>query len=170
MSLIRFTIFSRGDSHRSVQRSCIFVRSRDFLKQRKRNRTSRCHRKGTSCTEILEGTTVDQLLLSLLSKVFDPIVLVAPFTVSARLLSKDVWRLHMVRYGLMYFSAKWLSVCPLGAQRYKTWTVDNSSELFFWFVWALGVTRLRWQSQKCSTQLHFCALSWLPQTTEKEQN
>ena len=33
-----------------------------------------------------------RLVLSLVSKVFDPIGLVAPFTVTARLLLKDIWR------------------------------------------------------------------------------
>ena len=32
------------------------------------------------------------MVLSLVSKVFDPIGLVAPFTVGARLLLKDIWR------------------------------------------------------------------------------
>ena len=35
-----------------------------------------------------------RLVLSLVSKVFDSVGLVAPFTVEARLLLKDVWRLH----------------------------------------------------------------------------
>ena len=35
---------------------------------------------------------MQRLVLSLVSKVFDPIGLVAPFTVGARLLLKDIWR------------------------------------------------------------------------------
>ena len=34
------------------------------------------------------------LVLTLVSKVFDPIGLVAPFTVGARLLLKDIWRVR----------------------------------------------------------------------------
>ena len=34
-----------------------------------------------------------RLVLSLVAKAFQPIVLVAPFTATARLLSKDMWRL-----------------------------------------------------------------------------
>ena len=35
-----------------------------------------------------------RIILSLVSAVYDPIGLVAPYTVSARLLLKDIWRLH----------------------------------------------------------------------------
>ena len=35
-----------------------------------------------------------RLVLSIVSKIFDSIGLVSPFTVKARLLLKDVWRLH----------------------------------------------------------------------------
>ena len=35
-----------------------------------------------------------RLVLSLVSKVYDPIVLVAPFTFGARLILKDIWHVH----------------------------------------------------------------------------
>ena len=46
--------------------------------------------RGTSCT--ITKSLTQRLVLSLVSKVFDPIGLVAPFTVGARLLLKDIWR------------------------------------------------------------------------------
>ena len=46
--------------------------------------------RGTSCT--ITKFLTQRLVLSLVSKVFDPIGLVAPFTVGARLLLKDIWR------------------------------------------------------------------------------
>ena len=46
--------------------------------------------RGTSST--VAKSLTQRLLLSLVSKVFDPIGLVAPFTVDARLLLKDIWR------------------------------------------------------------------------------
>ena len=45
---------------------------------------------GTSST--VTKSLAQRLVLSLVSKVFDPIGLVAPFTVGARLLLKDIWR------------------------------------------------------------------------------
>ena len=45
---------------------------------------------GTSST--VAKSLTQRLVLSLVSKVFDPIGLVAPFTVGARLLLKDIWR------------------------------------------------------------------------------
>ena len=45
---------------------------------------------GTSSTETQSLT--QRLVLSIVSKVFDPIGLVAPFTVGAQLLLKDIWR------------------------------------------------------------------------------
>ena len=47
--------------------------------------------RGTSCA-ITKSLTQRLVVLSLVSKVFDPIGLVAPFTVGARLLLKDIWR------------------------------------------------------------------------------
>ena len=49
-------------------------------------------RRGISCDS--SKAVTQRLSLSLIAKVFDPIGLVAPFTVTARLLLKDVWRLH----------------------------------------------------------------------------
>ena len=46
--------------------------------------------RGTSCA--ITKSLSQRLVLSLVSKVFDPIVLVALFTVGARLLLKDIWR------------------------------------------------------------------------------
>ena len=46
--------------------------------------------RGTSST--VTKSLTQRLVLSLVSKVFDPIGLVAPFTVGARLLLKDNWR------------------------------------------------------------------------------
>ena len=46
--------------------------------------------RGTSST--VTKSLTKRLVLSLVSKVFDPIGLVAPFTVGARLLLKDIWR------------------------------------------------------------------------------
>ena len=48
--------------------------------------------RGTSST--LNKSLTQRLLLSLVSKVFDPISLVAPFTVDAQLLLKDIWRVR----------------------------------------------------------------------------
>ena len=46
--------------------------------------------RGTSCA--ITNSLTQRLVLGLVSKVFDPIGLVAPFTVGARLLLKDIWR------------------------------------------------------------------------------
>ena len=46
--------------------------------------------RGTSCA--ITKSLTQRLVLSLVSKVFDPIGLVASFTVGARLLLKDIWR------------------------------------------------------------------------------
>ena len=48
--------------------------------------------RGTSCD--CSKAVTQRLVLSLVAKVFDPIGLVAPFTVTARLLLKNFWRLH----------------------------------------------------------------------------
>ena len=47
--------------------------------------------RGTKCNE--SNKVTQRLVLSLVAKVFDPIGLVASFTVTARLLLKDIWRL-----------------------------------------------------------------------------
>ena len=46
--------------------------------------------RGTSCA--ITKSLTKRLVLSLVSKVFDPLGLVAPFTVGARLLLRDIWR------------------------------------------------------------------------------
>ena len=48
--------------------------------------------RGTSST--VTKSLTQRLVLSLVSKVFDPIGLVAPFTIVARLLLKDIWRVR----------------------------------------------------------------------------
>ena len=53
-------------------------------------------RRGTSST--VTKSLTQRLVLSLVSKVFDPIGLVAPFTVGAGLLQKDIWRVSGQRW------------------------------------------------------------------------
>ena len=48
--------------------------------------------RGTNST--ITRSLIQRLVLSLLSKVYDPIGLVAPFTVGARLILKDIWRVN----------------------------------------------------------------------------
>ena len=45
--------------------------------------------RGTNYT--ITKSSTQRLVLSLVSKVYDPIGLVAPFTVGARLILKDIW-------------------------------------------------------------------------------
>ena len=48
--------------------------------------------RGTNST--ITKSLTQRLVLSLVSKVFEPIGLVAPFTVGARLILKDIWRVN----------------------------------------------------------------------------
>ena len=48
--------------------------------------------RGTNST--ITKSITQRLVLSLVSKVYDPIGLVAPFTVGARLILKDIWRVN----------------------------------------------------------------------------
>ena len=48
--------------------------------------------RGTNST--ITKSLTQRLVLSLVSKVYDPIGLVAPFTVGARLILKDIWRVN----------------------------------------------------------------------------
>ena len=48
--------------------------------------------RGTNST--ITKSLTERLVLSLVSKVYDPIGLVAPFTVGARLILKDIWRVN----------------------------------------------------------------------------
>ena len=48
--------------------------------------------RGTNNT--ITKSLTQRLVLSLVSKVYDPIGLVAPFTVGARLILKDIWRVN----------------------------------------------------------------------------
>ncbi len=44
--------------------------------------------------KVIDKPLTQRVILSLVSSIFDPIGLVAPFTVKARLILKEVWRLH----------------------------------------------------------------------------
>ena len=71
-----------------------------------------------SCrTKYVDNKNVTQrLVLSLVSKVFDPIGLVAPFTVTARLLLTDIWKLS---------SQNWEKVLPdQMIERFSSWCSD----------------------------------------------
>ena len=48
--------------------------------------------RGTNSTITKRKSLTQRLVLSLVSNVYDPIVLVTPFTVGARLILKDIWR------------------------------------------------------------------------------
>ena len=70
--------------------------------------------RGTSCA--ITKSLTQRLVLSLVSKVFDPIGLVAPFTVDARLLLKDIWRVT---------GQQWNDELPLDmVQRFLVWSAD----------------------------------------------
>ena len=70
--------------------------------------------RGTSCT--ITKSLAQRLVLSLVSKVFDPIGLVAPFTVVARLLLKDIWRVT---------GQQWDDELPQDmVQRFLYWSAD----------------------------------------------
>ena len=70
--------------------------------------------RGTSCT--ITKSLTQRLVLSLVSKVFDPIGLVAPFTVGARLLLKDMWRVT---------GQQWDDELPQDkVQRFLAWSAD----------------------------------------------
>ena len=52
-------------------------------------------------TQLKENRTITQrTVLSVVSAVFDPLGLVAPFTVQARVLLKEIWRLHGQQWDL----------------------------------------------------------------------
>ena len=61
-----------------------------------------------------------RLVLSLVAKIFDLIGLVAPFTVTAQLLLKDVWRLHGQSWG-KNSPMRWLIDSPPGVLSYQHW-------------------------------------------------
>ena len=70
--------------------------------------------RGTSST--VTKSLTQRLVLSLVSKVFDPNGLVAPFTVGARLLLKDIWRAS---------GQHWDEELPKGtAERFLEWSVE----------------------------------------------
>ena len=70
--------------------------------------------RGTSCA--ITKSLTQRLVLILVSKVFDPIGLVAPFTVGARLLLKDIWRVT---------GQQWDDELPQDmVQRFLIWSAD----------------------------------------------
>ena len=70
--------------------------------------------RGTKCDD--SNKVTQRLVLSLVAKVFDPIGLVAPFTVTARLLLKDIWRLS---------GQNWDNTLPIEMMnRFKVWSLD----------------------------------------------
>ena len=70
--------------------------------------------RGTSCA--ITKSLTQSLVPSLVSKVFDPIGLVAPFTVGARLLLKDIWRVT---------GQHWDDELPHDkVQRFLVWSAD----------------------------------------------
>ena len=70
--------------------------------------------RGTSCA--INKSLTQRLVLSLVSKVFDPIGLVASFTVGARLLLKDIWRVT---------GQQWDYELPQDmVQRFLVWSAD----------------------------------------------
>ena len=81
-----------------------------------------------------------RLVLSLVSKVFDPIGLVAPFTVTARLLLKDIWRLS---------GQDWDKVLPDDMiDRFSAWSSDLPK------LGNLTVARSFFSGEFDSTELH----------------
>ena len=70
--------------------------------------------RGTSCA--ITKSLTQRFVLSLVSKVFDPIGLVAPFIVGARLLLKDIWRVK---------GQQWDEELPQDmVQRFLAWSAD----------------------------------------------
>ena len=70
--------------------------------------------RGTRCA--ITKSLTQHLVLSLVSKVFDPFGLVAPFTVGARLLLKDIWRVT---------GHQWDDELPLDmVQKFLVWSAD----------------------------------------------
>ena len=70
--------------------------------------------RGTSCA--ITKSLTQRLFLCLVSKVFDPIGLVAPFTVGARLLLKDIWRVT---------GQQWDDELPQDmVQKFLVWSAD----------------------------------------------
>ena len=70
--------------------------------------------RGTSCA--ITNSLTQRLVLSLVSKVLDPIVLVPPFVVGARLLCKDVW---------LITTQQWNDDFPQDmVQRFLVWSAD----------------------------------------------
>ena len=85
--------------------------------------------RGTSCA--ITKSFTQRFVLSLVLKVFDPIGLVAPFTVGARLMLKDIWPVTRQH---------WDDELPRYiVQRFLVWNADlpklehqNSSKIFYW--------------------------------------
>ena len=71
--------------------------------------------RGLSCA--ITKSLTQRLVLSLVSKVFDPIGLVVPFTVGERLLLKDIWRVTR---------QQWDNELPDDkVQRFLAWSADS---------------------------------------------
>ena len=96
--------------------------------------------RGTSST--VTKFLTKRLVLSLVSKIFDPIGLVAPFTVGARLLLKDIWRV---------IGQHWDEELPKDTfERFLEWSVELPKlaavtiprSYFFWKLWTPGTTHV----------------------------
>ena len=125
--------------------------------------------RGTKCDPSKAVTR--RLVLSLVSKVYDPIGIVAPFNVTARLLLKDVWRLHgqslndvLLREMIQRFSS-WSSELPkLGLMTIPRSYLSGSLERLEIHVVVDS------SHEMFSAVSFFHALANFPQTAEKEQN
>ena len=70
--------------------------------------------RGTNST--IKKSLTQRLVLSLVSKVYDPIGLVAPFTVGARLILKDIWRVN---------GQSWVDELPKDTvDRFLAWCIE----------------------------------------------
>ena len=111
--------------------------------------------RGTSCA--ITKSLTQRLVLSLVSKVFDPIGLVAPFTVGARLLLKDIWRVT---------GQQWNDELPLDmVQRFLVWSADlpkleNIKIFGSYFRWLFDNVELHMFGD--SSQDIFSAVAFLP--------
>ena len=78
--------------------------------------------RGTSCA--ITKSLTQRLVLSLVSKVFDPIGLVTPITVGARLLLKDIWRVSGQQWD--YELPRDMVRCTQIQTRVLVWSADLS--------------------------------------------
>ena len=82
--------------------------------------------RGTSCA--ITKSLTQRLVLSLVSKVFDPIGLVAPFTVGARLLLKDIWRVTG-QNGITSSHKTWFKDFCFGVRTYQSLKISEFFEV-----------------------------------------